>query len=741
MQAALARPTHLPRWLIGLAWVGPILLYLAGTGFGILEVHSSTDTFIGLAGGKQIVEQTDWRNVRQTFPVKDTFSYTFYGQPWFNQNWLTHVWQYWLYSRIAPDAVIYGTWAISAAIFLFVLLGTYWRCHTWLGAVLAAGVVAIGSRDFLSPRPATTGFFLMAAQWALVCALEGQRDKRRWWPILLQLPLLVIWDNAHGSFIFGYTVLAMYVGHWIVVRLRDVPWAWPFTLILPLLLFAYVAAGDRPNLLFLNEWPWRWLLLPAYTAYWLAARFTNQRLAASGQQVIAIALVMALGLLAAVITSPFGLDNLRHGDKVAGSEVFRGVQEWHPPFANINRSFPHMERFWWILGCCGGGLLGAWLLGAILALRVGRRGPEERRTDLSTSLFEIALAVLGLSMTLWARRFAPMLYIFAAPAFVGWLMLLTRPAGGRVRERLRFGLMAAALVGGIVTAGITVTRVQRGLVERFRDLPHYDLLWRVTRFDTTPTAAFNYLRDNGLRANLLTEWTLGGIAMFYLPDVRVYIDGRSQQVYSEEHYVKYNTLLNSRVRRQERLKLIDEVGTDAVLLRNQPHLKPLWELLWTTPGWVMALHAQSYEDQPEPAEPGFVLFVREDSPVLRQIGARVRRGEEQRPDTPEALGALGAILVATDPPERERAVECWHEAVERRLLLGELWWPHMVQALVDLGRGEDARVYLYRQRQRVSAARELDGNLRRILLNVLDGCRNSLERGGPLRARDGPGRP
>jgi hypothetical protein len=88
---ALTKPNRLRAWLYtglkALLWGGPILLFLAATAFGILEVHSSTDTWIGLAAGRQIYTADE-------FPKTDTFSYTFNGEVWYNQNWLTHLFQY-----------------------------------------------------------------------------------------------------------------------------------------------------------------------------------------------------------------------------------------------------------------------------------------------------------------------------------------------------------------------------------------------------------------------------------------------------------------------------------------------------------------------------------------------------------------------------------------------------------------------------------------------------------------------
>src|SRR5262245_59721408 len=171
---------------------GPVLLFLVACAYGMLETHMSTDTWIGLAAGRQILELG-------RVPTTDTFSFTFTGQPWYNQNWGTHAVQYWLYSRFGPDSVIYGSWALIFTTIGLVAFATFCRTPSVIAALLAAAVVALGCRDYVSPRPATTGFFCMAALWALLCALEGQGQRRRGWPIGLLLPLLLLWGCVHGS--------------------------------------------------------------------------------------------------------------------------------------------------------------------------------------------------------------------------------------------------------------------------------------------------------------------------------------------------------------------------------------------------------------------------------------------------------------------------------------------------------------------------------------------------------------
>jgi hypothetical protein len=163
------RAAALPSW----TKAGTALFFLAACVYGVLEVHYSTDTWIGLAAGRQILSSP-------AFPKTDTFSYTFHGQTWFNQNWLSHVFFWLLYDRIGPSAVVIGTWTVGVGLFACVLLATKLRSGSWTAAMLAAAIVAVATRDWLRVRPATIQFFLLALLWLSVSALLSQGARRRW---------------------------------------------------------------------------------------------------------------------------------------------------------------------------------------------------------------------------------------------------------------------------------------------------------------------------------------------------------------------------------------------------------------------------------------------------------------------------------------------------------------------------------------------------------------------------------
>jgi hypothetical protein len=643
------KPNRLPAAL----YVGPVLLFVAAAAYGVLEVHPANDTWIGLAAGRQIL-------TADRFPLTDTFSYTAAGRVWYNQNWLTHVLLYWLYDSVSPDAVIYGTWTLAGAVFVLTLLAAYWRSGTWLGALLAASVTALGCRDFLSARPATIGFFCLAGLWALLSALEGQGDRRRWWPIVLLLPLLLVWGNAHGSFVFGYGVLGLYVIHWGGVR-------------------------------------------------WFRLAMT-----VDGRQIVAIVVAVATALILTVVFGPFGIQNFIHGGKVAGSAVWRDVAEWQPPYVS-GHNFPPVWRFWTILGGSAGLLLAC----AVLRLLLPKSNrPYQTQRRVHVTLFDAAMVLIGLAMTLWARRFAPVFLILAAPIVLTAVVLLLRPLEGSWRRNLRSGLAVVAGLLGVGVAVATGFRAHADLVAPYADRHDLNLLERVTTYDIVPHDALIFIEKNKLRINLLAEWSLAGAVMLHAPSAKVFIDGRAQQVYDESQYRKYQALfVAANTPHQLMFRILDESQTDGVLLRCWERGANLRAALEQSPSWVPVL-----------LDPDYRLFLRVGSRGLEHLGAALRAGQAWWPKSSAQLASQAFVWQAATPPDLERAVANWELALRKNLALGSICFRPLTEALLELGRDGEARqrleMYTHALNQPFTG---LSAETRGELLETLAACGRRIE--------------
>jgi len=692
----------IPRPVQALLLIGPLALYAAATIYGVTEAHSSTDTYIGLAGGRSILESADG------FPIEDTFSYTVpEGRWWFNQNWLTHVWQYWLYDRLGPDALVWGTWLMSATIFLLCLFAVWFRTGNLLASILAAAVVGFGCRDFISPRPATTGYFMVSAFWMLLCALEGQDVRKRWWPIVFMLPLLVLWSNAHGSFVFGYVILIVYLAYWIIRWLwrdwlfREARPPWWLDAVLPIgvgLVCWMVCSRIVPARLMQAPTEIRvryytfitiGALLLTTVLYVAFVRDRRRAPVISTSQMNALAGVLVAAFVITVALGPFGLANFFHVRDVAESDVWRTVSEWLPPYFR-DGYFPTTRRFWWIFGV---GAAGAAAAGIVLIVsRAAQAGAAVVPVGLSA--FDVLSVAIGLMLALFARRFAPMFYILGAPVVTLWLLRCHAGLPRQGQSALRYVSLAAAWVLAVVLGVHTYQTVERELVTRFKGKPQMGLLERVTRYDATPHKAILYLRNNDLRANVLAEWTQAGPVMFFAPGCRVFMDGRAQQVYDVDHYMRYQMLLSRRPTAPNVIRrLLRESNTEVVLIRRVR--SGVGKSLWT------ALEGKQSEWIAAVRGPGWAIFIRLDSPAFRKICRRLQDGTEWRPDDTLALYTRGVLWRMCHPPDYGRMVADLREATQRNLSLGLVAWPQITQGYLRLGQLAQAQHYLQSQAARL----------------------------------------
>jgi hypothetical protein len=622
---------------------GAILLFLAAAAYGVLEVHSSTDTWIGLAAGRQIMSS-------EHFPRNDTFSYTSGGNVWYNQNWLSHVFFWLIYDKLGRTATVWATWAVSYCTFSFVLLATWFRARSWLAATLAAALVAISCRDWLSIRPATIQFFCLALEWMCLSALVSGRPGARWWPIALLFPLFVGWAQAHGSFEFGYAMIALLIGTGV---------------------FSRIITG---------------------------------RMALTWPQIFALLAVCVVTLVLGAVLSPYGIDNYLHPLKVTNSPIFRQVGEWLPPY--IEGKFPPVLRFWLGVSVAGMAALVALALRAAWALQAEPTpaARPQRPFDLHLLVFDVAAVVLGFSMAMFARRFAPVFFILTTPALVRWVLRLAPPAVMLQREARR-----AFIVGAWLALPVTIFVTRNLAIRELNDVVpgEWDLLDRITRNDASPHDTFEWLNRNALAANVMTEWKIGGIMMFYVPAARVFIDGRSQQVYSEDQYKTYVWLLNVNKALQGKTnEVLGNAGTDLVVMPRWATTRGLQEALEQNPEWLLI-----YET------PGSGIWARRAAPLFRELGRREAAGELWWPDSARMMFLRGALLVVNDPSYAERAKALWREAINRDVdqVLPVFKW--YVRACVEvLGQREEAAQWLREQRQR------FNGNER--VLRAIDEARD-----------------
>ena len=180
----------LPAWLVlGIAVYALVLLNGA-------VLLGDSDTYWHIAVGQWILDHG-------AFPRVDIYSFTRTGEPWISTEWLAQV----LYAAAYDAAgwagpIILAATAIASAFALFAhILGSRLPAKYAVAVALAALLVSV---SHLFARPHVLALPVMLAWvYGLVRASERGRAPS-WW----LLPLLTLWANLHGGFVFGLVLVA-----------------------------------------------------------------------------------------------------------------------------------------------------------------------------------------------------------------------------------------------------------------------------------------------------------------------------------------------------------------------------------------------------------------------------------------------------------------------------------------------------------------------------------------------------
>lgn len=166
-------------------------------------------------------------------PTVDGFSYTQFGQPFFNQSWLAEVLMYGLYWLGGIELIV-----LAQSLIIVLAYGLLLRlCLVASGSirlsVVLILVVMLVSFSNWSVRPQSYTFPLFAAFVMILANYRAGRSNRLW---LLPL-LMVLWVNMHGAFVLGLALIGItFVGELLKRVVRGATTAPPAAL-LPLVIW------------------------------------------------------------------------------------------------------------------------------------------------------------------------------------------------------------------------------------------------------------------------------------------------------------------------------------------------------------------------------------------------------------------------------------------------------------------------------------------------------------------------
>ena len=200
----------------------------------------------------------------KALPRTDPYSFTAYGQPWINHEWLAELIFYFTYRTLGDGGLLFGKLGIG-----LVIVAVLWKiCRLRADNPLVYATVMVLTVAVMSPgfmiRPQIFSF-LFFTLFLYLLHLYLQEWKNR----LFLLPcLMALWVNLHGGFLIGLALLAAVAGWKTLERLitgkEDLPlgpvWLWVLvtagaTLVNPygykLILFLYQSLSAPRDI---SEW-------------------------------------------------------------------------------------------------------------------------------------------------------------------------------------------------------------------------------------------------------------------------------------------------------------------------------------------------------------------------------------------------------------------------------------------------------------------------------------------------------
>ncbi|HNT28069.1 MAG TPA: hypothetical protein PKH10_07820 [bacterium] len=182
------------------------------------------DLWTHLAQGRYILDH-------HTVPSTDVFSYTYFGKPWANWEWLHNLMTALCWEQLGPNGLI----LLRMLLLCGIALALYRLLRVYLASPLGSFALTCFSLVLLQQRVADRPhFFSYLCLALLLLLLSRPRDSWRG-PLLAVVALLIVWRNSHPSWVLGLAILAAWYGDTLLSS-KDGPlrrsWRLPILLVI-----------------------------------------------------------------------------------------------------------------------------------------------------------------------------------------------------------------------------------------------------------------------------------------------------------------------------------------------------------------------------------------------------------------------------------------------------------------------------------------------------------------------------
>ncbi len=177
---------------------------------------------IAVADATRVADPDLWGHLRfgqatlahARLTLSDPYSYSAFGRPWHNHEWLTEVLMAALYNLGGVAGLKLWKFAMTAATLIFVAaaLAETGASVTLQLLLMLAAALALSPQLQFRPQLFTFAFL------SILMTLMARYNFRGRAPLWLAIPMLALWANLHGGFIVGIAALGLFA---IVIAAED----------------------------------------------------------------------------------------------------------------------------------------------------------------------------------------------------------------------------------------------------------------------------------------------------------------------------------------------------------------------------------------------------------------------------------------------------------------------------------------------------------------------------------------
>jgi hypothetical protein len=246
------------------SWLGRLL------SFPVVIVAAFATSLYRLAPAS-IVDPDIWWHLRNAeylfqshrFIVKDNYSFTAFGAPWIDHEWLAEVPFYLGWRAMGERGVLLVTALLIEAVMLGVFYLAYKRSGDIKSTTRVSVIAVLFATISFGPRTLLFGWLCLVVELIVLERFRSSETGRR--AIWALPPLFVLWVNLHGSWLIGIVVLLAFIACGIVrVSAGAIEnAAWTPTQLRKLIAAVCLSVGA----LFANPYGWRLVAYPFNLAF------------------------------------------------------------------------------------------------------------------------------------------------------------------------------------------------------------------------------------------------------------------------------------------------------------------------------------------------------------------------------------------------------------------------------------------------------------------------------------------